>query len=324
VEYVTYGKTGLRVSNIALGTWELGGDWGAFDRDEAIAAIRQARDEGVTFFDTAQAYGFGASEKLLGSALRPELAGGGDEIVISTKGGLRAVGDGVVRDASPAFLRSGVEESLRHLGVETIDLYLVHWPDPKVPFAETAGALAELVEEGKIRHVGVSNYDVDQMREFSETQPVESLQPPYHMFRRGIEAQILPYCRAEDIGVMVYGPLAHGLLAGALSESTAFGSDDWRASNEAFRGETYRRNLQVVERLGEVASDLGCTLSQLALAWILANPAVHVAIVGSRRAAHVTEAAAASPLVLTSETRARIEEILAGGEQISGATPESI
>jgi len=324
VEYVTYGKTGLRVSNIALGTWELGGDWGAFDRDQAIAAIRQARDEGITFFDTAQAYGFGASEEILGEALRSELKGAGDEVVIATKGGLRAVGDGVVRDASPAFLRSGVEDSLRFLGVDTIDLYHVHWPDAKVPSAETAGALGELVAEGKIRHVGASNFGVAQMEEFSETRPLESLQPPYHMFRRGVEAEILPYCEAENIGVMVYASLAHGLLTGALNEATVLPDDDWRASNAAFHGDGYRRNLQVVDRLRGVAADAGCSLSQLALAWIFSNSAVHAAIVGSRTGSHVAEAAAASSLVLSDDVLARIEEILADSVPVAGATPESI
>jgi aryl-alcohol dehydrogenase-like predicted oxidoreductase len=324
VEYVTYGKTGLRVSKIALGTWQLGGDWGSFDRSQAIAAIRTARDEGITLFDSAQGYGFGASEEILGEALRPELTSNRDEVVIATKGGLRSVEGGVVRDASPAFLRSGVEDSLRFLGVDTIDVYQVHWPDAEVPFAETAGALGEMVDEGKIRHIGVSNFDVAQMDEFSETRPVESLQPPYHMFRRGVEAEILPYCERENIGVMVYGSLSHGLLTGALTEDTVFPDDDWRAANAGFRGDGYRRNIQVVDRLRGVAADVGCTLSQLALAWILSNTAVHAAIVGSRTGSHIAEAAAAPSFTVSDDVRARIDEILADSVPVAGATPESI
>jgi aryl-alcohol dehydrogenase-like predicted oxidoreductase len=322
MEYVTYGRTGLEVSNIAFGTWELGGDWGAFDREQAAAAIRQARQDGINFFDTAQAYGFGVSEKLLGEALREDLDHRRDEIVIATKGGLRRTGSGVVRDSSRKFLRSGVEESLQFLGIDSIDLYQVHWPDSKVPFEETAGELADMVAEGKIRHVGVSNFDSEQMAAFSKGYPVESLQPPYHAFRREIEAETLRYTLAEDIGVMAYGPLAHGLLTGVLSESTAFAPDDWRSSHRDFRGEVYRKNLRVVEGLRGVAKDLGCTLSQLAIAWVLANPAVHVAIVGTRRASHVTEAAAASSIKLPAEALERIEGLLAGGSGVGGATPE--
>jgi aryl-alcohol dehydrogenase-like predicted oxidoreductase len=150
---VRLGMTDLDVSPIAFGTWQLGGEWGRFDEDEGVAAIRHARDLGVNLFDTAQGYGFGASERLLARALRDDLDHRREEVVIATKGGLRMTADGLVRDSSPAWLRSGVEASLSALGVEHVDIYQVHWPDPKVPFAETAGALQELVEAGKIRHV---------------------------------------------------------------------------------------------------------------------------------------------------------------------------
>jgi aryl-alcohol dehydrogenase-like predicted oxidoreductase len=202
---VRLGMTNLEVSPIAFGTWQLGGEWGQFDEDQGIAAIRQARELGVNLFDTALGYGFGASEKFLGRALRDDLDNRRDEVVIATKGGLRMIDDGLVRDSSPNWIRSGVESSLESLGVDYVDLLQVHWPDPRVPFAETAGALQELVDAGKIRHVGVSNFDVAQMAEFAETRPIETLQPPYDLFRRGIEAEILPYSRKHDIGVLVYG-----------------------------------------------------------------------------------------------------------------------
>jgi len=160
-------------------------------------------------------------------------------VVIATKGGLRPNGDdGIVRDASSAWLREGVDQSLRALGVDHIDLYQLHWPDPGVPVAETAGALEELVQGGKIRHVGVSNFDASQMAAFARTRPVETLQPPYHMFRRDIEAEVLPYCQEHDIGVLVYGPLAHGLLTGAIDERTSFETSDWRASTRSSRAMT--------------------------------------------------------------------------------------
>lgn len=324
MRYVTFGRTGLTVSTICLGTWQLGGEWGPVDRERAIAAIRRAREHGVNFFDTAQAYGFGASEELLGEALAPDLTQRRDDIVLATKGGIRPEGDGVVRDSSRQWLRSGVESSLRALGVETIDLYQVHWPDPNVAFAETAEALAELVDEGKIAHVGVSNFDAEQMAEFSRTYPVESLQPPYHMFRREVEADALPWAQQHDVGVMAYGPLAHGLLTGALSRDTVFDEGDWRAGHPAFAGEAFRTNLQVVAQLSELAGELGCKLSQLALGWTLAHPAVHVAIVGSTKADHVSDAALASALEPSRATLDRIEEILSGAVPIGGATPEGV
>jgi aryl-alcohol dehydrogenase-like predicted oxidoreductase len=313
------GKSGLEVSRIAFGTWQLGGDWGPTDAAAATKAIRRAADQGVTFFDTAQAYGFGQSEQLLAAALRrlPR-----EEYVLATKGGLRPTDSGLVRDASPEWIRQGVEASLRTLGTEYIDLYQVHWPDPATPFEETAEALAKLIADGKIRHVGVSNFDVAQMEAFSATLAVETLQPPYHLFRRDIEADVLPYTAANDIGVLVYGPLAHGLLGGHLSAATHFDPGDWRAKSPAFRGESYERNLGVVAQLRALATERGVTLAQLATAWVLANPAVHVAIVGTRDPAHVDEALAAAELDLDDEVMGRIDRIMSAATPVAGPSPE--
>src|SRR3954447_19010658 len=320
---VALGMTDLDVSPIAFGTWQLGGEWGTFDEDEGIAAIRHARELGVNLFDTAQGYGFGASERLLGRALRDDLDNHRDEVVIATKGGLRMTDDGLVRDSSPGWLRAGVEDSLSALGVDHVDVYQVHWPDPKVPFAETAGALQRMVDEGKIRHVGVSNFDAPQMAEFAQTRPVETLQPPYHLFRRDIEADVLPYCREHDIGVLVYGPLAHGLLTGAMDENTQFAADDWRSGAPFFKGEAYRRNLEVVRELEHFASDeLGVSLSQLAIGWTLANPAVQVAIVGARHPNHIEDSVAAAELSLSEVDLERIDRIMAGSVALSGPSPE--
>jgi hypothetical protein len=315
------GRSGLEVSPIALGTWQLGPDWGSFDEREAIAAIRHANDVGINFFDTAQGYGYGESERILGEALGDRLRSDRDAIVIATKGGLRMTDEGQVRDSSPGWIRRGVESSLELLGVDRIDLYQVHWPDPEIPFAETAGALAELVDEGKLAHVGVSNFTVAEIEEFSRTLQVETVQPPYHLFRREIEDELLPYCAANDIGVLVYGPLAHGLLTGAIEADTEFGDDDWRATNEMFRGEALRRNVEVAGRLEAIARGAGRTLSQLAIAWTLANPAVEVAIVGSRSAAHVEEAVAAAGIELTGDDLAEIERAMAEAAPGSGPTP---
>jgi aryl-alcohol dehydrogenase-like predicted oxidoreductase len=320
----TLGRSGLEVSRIAFGTWQLGGEWGQFDEDAAVAAIRRARELGVNFFDTAQAYGFGASERILGMALRNELVGHREELVIATKGGLRQTDSGLVRDASPEWLRKGVDASLTALGLDHIDLYQVHWPDATVPAAETAGALRDLVTEGKIGHVGVSNYSPEQMAAFSETLPVETLQPPYHLFRRAIEAEVLPYCLDNNIGVLVYGPLAHGLLTGTLSVHTAFDDDDWRATSGVFRGGTYRRNLATVRMLEKFAANHGITVSQLAIAWTLANPAVHVAIVGARQVGHIEDSLRAVDISLTDSDLDEIDTIMDDATPVAGPSPEGM
>jgi aryl-alcohol dehydrogenase-like predicted oxidoreductase len=216
-----------------------------------------------------------------------------------------------------------VESSLESLGVDYVDLLQVHWPDPRVPFAETAGALQELVDAGKIRHVGVSNFDVAQMAEFAETRPIETLQPPYDLFRRGIEAEILPYSREHDIGVLVYGALAHGLLTGTMDENTTFAPDDWRSGAPFFKGEEFRRNLEVVRELKRFASEeKGVSVSRLAITWTLANPAVHVAIVGARHPGHIEDSVAAAELSLSEADLEQIDRIMAGAVPMTGPHPE--
>jgi aryl-alcohol dehydrogenase-like predicted oxidoreductase len=324
MKMTTLGRSGLNVSRIAFGTWQLGGDWGRFDEDAAVAAIRRARELGVNFFDTAQAYGFGASERILGQALRDELTRERDQLVIATKGGLRPTDSGLVRDSSPDWLRRGVDASLQALGIDHIDLYQAHWPDATVPAAESAGALSDLVAEGKIGHVGVSNYTVAQMREFSEGLPVETLQPPYHLFRRDIEVETLPYCHEHDIGVLVYGPLAHGLLTGTLNGHTVFPDGDWRASSSVFHGDTYRNNLATVLALRIFAAHRNITVSQLAIGWTLANPAVDVAIVGARQPGHIEDSLRAAQIVFGDGDLEEIEEIMTSAVPVTGPSPEGM
>jgi aryl-alcohol dehydrogenase-like predicted oxidoreductase len=319
---VRLGRSELMVSPIAFGTWQLGGEWGEFDERRAIAAIRHARSLGINLFDTAQAYGFGASEQLLGQALADELRDARDEIVIATKGGLRQVEGGVARDSAPDFLQDGVERSLAALGVDHIDLYQLHWPDPDVPFAETGAALAELRDAGKIRHVGVSNFSAEQLAELSETIAVETLQPPYHLFDRGIEDEVLPWCYENDVGLLVYGPLAHGLLTGAIDADTEFADDDWRSTSPLFEASNRVQNLAVVDQLGRLAGDLGVSLPQLAIAWTLAHPAVHVAIVGSRSAEHIEDAVGALDVELGDAEMQQIETIVQGAVGADGPSPE--
>jgi aryl-alcohol dehydrogenase-like predicted oxidoreductase len=323
MKQVALGRSALSVSRIAFGTWQLGGDWGATDEEAAISAIRHAREQGINFFDTAQGYGFGASERLLAKALEGYRR---DDVVIATKGGLRPRGGSQVeRDASPEWMRAGVDDSLRALGTDYIDLLQVHWPDPKTPLAETAGALAELVEAGKIRHVGVSNFSTEQMDEFSRTLPLETLQPPYHLFHRDVEAEILPYASAHNIGVLIYGPLAHGLLSGHLGAETQFAEGDWRSHSRDFQGRGYARNLRVVAALEQLANDeLGIPVSRLAVAWTLANPAVQVAIIGTRNPEHVDDAIAAADVELSDDVLRRIDAIAWDAVHVAGPRPEGM
>jgi aryl-alcohol dehydrogenase-like predicted oxidoreductase len=327
MEYTQFGQTSLRVSKISYGTWQFGGDWGHIESvqwDAGKATVQKALELGINFFDTAQAYGFGLAEKMLGEALQPYLKGLREDVVIATKGGLRMEGDKLLRDASAGWLRQGVEQSLRNLGVDYIDLYQVHWPDPNTPFAETASALDQLVQEGKIRYVGVSNYNVEQMKAFEQTRKLDALQPAYSLFRRDIEQDILPYTQEHDIGVLVYGPLAHGLLAGTFTPRTTFAADDWRGKSEIFHGETFQRNLAVVEHLKRLAEQEGMSVAQLAIAWVLAQPAVDVAIVGAHTPGQLEQTAPAGDIHLTQATLREIERIMREAVPIGGPAPEGM
>ena len=313
---VRLGQTDLQVSAIAFGTWAFGGEWGAVDVQDSKDTIHHAVELGINFFDTAQGYGFGVAEQLLGDALRERT--NRENVIIATKGGLRRDGDHLVRDASKQWLRRGVESSLDNLKTDYIDLYQIHWPDPHTPPEETAETLEELVKEGKIRHAGVSNYDVEQMQALGRYGRVETLQPPYHLFHRDIEETILPYTAAHDIGVLVYGPLAHGLLSGRMTESTTFPPDDWRSHSPDFTGDTFRRNLAVLERLKGLAAQRDISLVQLAVAWTLAHPAVDVAIVGAHRPSQLDGTAPAADITLTETDLQEIDTILADAVPVWG------
>jgi aryl-alcohol dehydrogenase-like predicted oxidoreductase len=324
VRYTRFGQTDLEVSRICFGTWQFGGEWGTVEERDSEAAMRRALELGINFFDTAQAYGFGASEQLLGKGLEPEIKNRRDEVVLATKGGLRMEDGQMLRDSSPRWLRQGVEDSLRYLGTDYIDLYQVHWPDHHTPFEETAGALQEMVDEGKIRYVGVSNFDAEQMAEFEKTRKIDGLQPPYHLFRRDIEEDILPYAAEHGIGVLVYGPLAHGLLGSKMSPDQEFDEDDWRAQSALFQGENLQRNLETVEELKKFAEERGGTVVQLAIAWTLANPAVDVAIVGARNPEHIEGSAPAAEFELSEEDLREIENIMQGAVAVGGPSPEGV
>lgn len=322
MKYVTLGRTGRQVSRIALGTWQLSGSWGQVERADGIATVRTAVENGVNFFDTAHAYGFGAAEEMLGDALRSDLRDRRDEVVLVTKGGVRRTPSGPVRDSSPEFLREGLEASLRALGVDHVDVFLLHWPDEATPMEEIAAAVDGFIEDGKVRHLGASNFDREQLERISAMTEISVLQPAYSLLRRGIESSVLPYCQEHDLGVFVYGTLAHGLLAGRFTAESSFADGDWRAKSPVFQGESFQRNVAMVERLRAYATERGVSLAELATAWSLAKPGVHSAIVGSKSPEQIATAVQAGTLDLSPEQVQEIEVIVADGVPIGGPSPE--
>jgi aryl-alcohol dehydrogenase-like predicted oxidoreductase len=303
----TLGRSGLQVSRIAFGTWSFGGDWGSVDVDAAQGAIRYARELGVNFFDTARGYGNGTAEEILGDALRSELDAHRDEIVIATKGGIDP-GAQRSRDSGREFLRNGVESSLRAMKIDYIDLYQVHWPDPDEDVEEGWSTFAEIKEQGLVRHIGVSNFDVGQLRRAQAIAPVETLQPPYSLLERGVEDEILPFAQSEEIGVIVYSPMASGLLTGAMTAEriAAMPDDDWRKHDPRFQEPQLSDHLALVARLEQVAERHDTTAGAIAVAWTLQHPAVHGSIVGFRRPDQVQALALAGNVELTDDDLAMI------------------
>jgi len=308
VEYRNLGATDLRISTVSFGCWAMGGVWwGKVDDDESAAAVRRALDLGVNFFDTADVYGFGHSEEVLAEALGSRR----NEIYIATKGGLEWDENKNIRqNNSRAHILSAAEASLRRLKADAIDLYQIHWPDANVPIRETATACLELLNSGKVRAIGLSNFSVAQMVEWRQVAPLHSLQPPYSMLQRSVEEEILPYCLDNKIGVIVYSPLQRGILTGKFTAESTFGSDDLRSGDSDYQGDQFKRNLAIVERLKRLAAKESKTVGQLAIAWVLANPAVTSAIVGAKRPSQVEENVEASGLPLTEAKKAEIERIL--------------
>ncbi len=270
-----------------FGAWAAGGGgwqygWGPQDDADSIAAIHRALELGVNWIDTAAAYGFGHSEEVVAQALR-DLA---EPPYVFTKCALlEGPGRQVVHNLKRDSLRAECETSLRRLGVEAIDLYQIHWPVPDGDLEEGWTALAELKSEGKVRHIGASNFSVDQLERAEAIAPVESLQPQYSLIERGIEDEILPWCAAHDTGVIVYSPMASGLLTGTMTRErvAAFPEDDWRRGHPPFQEPALGRNLELVERLREIGERHDASPGQVAVAWTLRRPEVTAAIVGFRR-----------------------------------------
>ncbi len=268
------------VSRIGLGTWAIGGwMWGGADDDRSVTTIRSALDRGINLIDTAPVYGFGHSEEVVGKALE----GVRDQAVIATKVALDWSEGGPRRNSTPARIRQEVEDSLRRLRTDRIDLYQVHWPDPLVPIEDTAAELEKLRQEGKILAIGVSNYSTEQMDAFRKAAPLASVQPPYNLFERAIEADVLPYARENKLVVLGYGALCRGLLSGRMNSATTFDGDDLRKSDPKFKAPRFEQYLAAVEALKTLARDRhDKSVLALAIRWVL-DQGPTIALWGARR-----------------------------------------
>ena len=309
------GKTNLRVSEIGFGCWAIGGGnwaygWGAQDDGDAVGAIERALELGINWIDTAAVYGLGHSEELVGRAV----AGLTKRPFIFTKCALAwNEGREICNSLKADSIRRECEGSLKRLGVDAIDLYQIHWPNPDVDIEEGWQEMARLKEEGLVRHIGVSNFTVEQLRRIIPIAPVASLQPPYSMLRPAVEKELLPFCLEHNIGVIVYSPMLSGMLTGAMTvERVAnFPQDDWRRGNKEFQEPRLSANLKLVDLLKAIGSPYGRSAGEVAIAWTLRHPAVTGAIVGGRNAAQVEGIVGAGTFRLNEEEVSRIEHFIA-------------
>jgi aryl-alcohol dehydrogenase-like predicted oxidoreductase len=318
------GPTDLHITPIGFGAWAIGGPdyafgWGPQDDADSVAAIVRAVDAGMNWIDTAAVYGLGHSERVVARALKS--IGSSRRPYVFTKCSLVWDEHGTISHSlKAASVRRELEDSLRRLETDVIDLYQVHWSkpwgmqEPAPDIEEGWSTLAALRQEGKVRHIAVSNFDVAEMERLKPIVPVASLQPPYSMLRRGIESEILPYCYANNIGVIVYSPMAAGILSGAMTRerATALPANDWRSKNPEYHEPRLSRNLALVEELRKVGARYGASPGAVAIAWTLRHPAVTGAIVGFRSAKQVDGLLAAAALRLSADEIARVDELTAG------------
>ena len=309
------GNSDLQLTPIGFGAWAIGGGnwefaWGPQDDQESIAAIHRALDEGINWIDTAAIYGLGHSEEIVGQALKSFV---GPKPLVFTKCSMRWHPDRTIyRSLKAGSLAEELEGSLRRLGVDTIDLYQIHWPNPEEEIEEGWETLSKFKEQGKIRWIGVSNFSVAQMKRAQAIAPITSLQPPYSMLRRAIEEEVLPYAQDNGIGVINYSPMVSGLLTGSMTAErvAAFPADDWRRRAVEFNEPRLGRNLRLVELLREIGDGHGVSPGVVAVAWTLRHPAITAAIVGGRSASQVMGLAPALNFRLSDDEYSRINAFL--------------
>ena len=301
--------TSLKVSPVAIGTWAIGGwMWGGTDEAESVATIRSAFEHGINIIDTAPVYGFGRSEEIVGKAIAEGRLR--SNVLIATKTGLQWDGGKVSRNASRARIMREIEDSLRRLRTDYIDIYQVHWPDPLVTIEETAEAMHTLLNQGKIRAIGVSNFSVLQMERFRRVAPLHVLQPPYNLFERGIEADLLPYCRQHKIATLGYGALCRGLLSGRMKADTVFGGDDLRRTDPKFLAPRFAQYVAAVQKLDRLAQQrFGKRVIHLAVRWML-DQGITTALWGARHPDQLRPVDEVSGWSLDASAKAEIERIL--------------
>ena len=309
MEYSSIAGTPLTVSRVALGTWAIGGwMWGGTDEAESISTIRAALDHGINVIDTAPVYGFGRSEEIVGKAIAEGRLR--DRVVIATKVGLEWKDGSVFRNASRGRIMREIEDSLRRLRTDYIDVYQVHWPDPLVPIEETAATMQTLLRQGKIRAIGVSNFSVEQIQRFRSVAPLHVLQSPYNLFERGIEADLLPYCRENKIATFGYGALCRGLLSGRMRPNTVFGGDDLRHTDPKFREPRFTQYLNAVQKLDRLAKErFGKRVIELAVRWML-DQGVTTALWGARHPDQLQPVDEVTGWRLDTAAKAEIDRIL--------------
>ncbi|MDX6679820.1 MAG: hypothetical protein QOE31_3872 [Solirubrobacteraceae bacterium] len=307
------GSTGLDITAIGFGAWAIGGGgweagWGPQDDRESVAAIHRALEHGINWIDTAAAYGFGHSEEIVGRVLK-QLSERDRPLVFTKASLLEGPGRRIVHNLTRDSILRETEASLRRLGIDALDLYQIHWPTPEDDIEEAWATFAALKDEGLVRHIGVSNFDVGQLRRIEQIAPVETLQPQYSLIERDVESDILPFAEREGTGVIVYSPMGSGLLTGAMSRERIAGlaDDDWRKHDARFREPQLSEHLAAATRVTAVAERLGVSPGAVAIAWTLRNPAVDGAIVGLRRPAQVDDLAVAATLEISDEDAAELE-----------------